>query len=59
MKLIAKGPDQHDYGIQRIICKNCRAVLDFDRHDIDLRIVNFVYYASVMCPACNKYTAIP
>jgi RNase P subunit RPR2 len=58
MKLIAKGPDQHDYMIQRVICKHCRAVLDFERRDIDLRIVNSTYIASVVCSVCLKYTAI-
>jgi hypothetical protein len=58
MKLIAKGPDQHDYMVQRIICQHCRAVLDFDRHDIDLRVIRFAYVASVMCPECKAYTAI-
>jgi RNase P subunit RPR2 len=58
MKLIAKGPDQHDYMVQRVICKHCRAVLDFERRDIDLRVIHSVYVASVVCPECLDYTAI-
>jgi RNase P subunit RPR2 len=58
MKLIAKGPDQHDYMIQRIICQNCRSVLDIERQDIALQIVSFVYVSRVFCPECQTLTTI-